>query len=643
MLLTCLSLPQYINTYKFLINISRHQVQEVFQESDLSERLDKMNDLFADFVNKLEIWNKLEEQYDFRADQAKTQKKLEEIYESLKKHFTNEKDEKQEQVKEFLKNLEGKVVPEHIMKVINEEIQRFLTMEKHHSEVQVSRTYLDYLTKMPYGLSAPENFDIKLAKETLDNSHYGMDDVKKRILEFIAVGKLRNTVQGKILCFVGPPGVGKTSIGESIATSLGRKFHRIALGGDRDTSTLKGFRRTYVGAVPGKIVRALKSVEVENPVLLIDEVDKIGQRSVHGDPGSALLEILDPEQNSAFTDDFLDVPIDLSKVLFLCTANSLDTLHPALLDRMEIIHVAGYTHSEKRHILNNYLLPTAIKNTGLLNASETPYTITEKVKDYIIQNYCREPGVRSLKKLVNKVAEKIAFEIVDKQESGEKVENITVDVDTIEKYIGHPIFKSNKFYGLLPPPGVVIGLAYNDYGGSILYIESTQSSHFNEGRGEVKVTGQLGDVMKESTMIAQTFAKNFLNKHFSYDENVTRYLETHNLHIHFPEGAVKKDGPSAGITITSAMISLALGKSVPQDIAMTGEISLNGKVLAIGGVKEKTMAAAREGVSKLIFPKANERDVNDLPAYIKEGLQFYFVEDYQDVFKVLFPEVKIQQ
>jgi Lon-like ATP-dependent protease len=299
---------------------------------------------------------------------------------------------------------------------------------------------------------------------------------------------------------------------------------------------------------------------------------------------------------------------------------------------MEIINVAGYTHNEKKHILEKYLLPAAVKNTGLLN-SGVSFHISEDVKDFIIKNYCREPGVRSLKRFVNKIAEKIAFEIVDKQDR--PVGDIRVDVANIERYIGHPIFKSNKFYGLLPPPGVVIGLAYNDYGGSILYIESAQSSYGSEGRGEVRVTGQLGDVMKESTMIAQTFAKNFLNRHFP--EGARKYLETHNIHIHFPEGAVKKDGPSAGITITTAMVSLSLSKPVPQDIAMTGEISLNGKVLAIGGVKEKTMAAAREGITKLIFPKANEKDVNELPPYIKEGLAFHFVEDYIDVFKILFP------
>lgn len=417
-------------------------------------------------MNKLELWDKLEQQYDFKKDQAKTQKKLEEIYESLKKHFSNDSDEKQNQVKELLANLEGKTVPDYVMKVINEEIQRFMQMEKHHSEWQVTKTYLEYLTKMPYGVYSEENFDIAMAKDILDQGHYGMDDVKQRILEFIAVGKLNQSVQGKILCFVGPPGVGKTSIGQSIAKSLGREFHRISLGGDRDTSALKGFRRTYVGAVPGKIVRALKTVEVENPVILIDEVDKLGQRSQQGDPGSVLLEILDPEQNNKFTDDFLDVPIDLSKVLFLCTANMLDTLHPAVLDRMEIIEVGGYTFDEKRHILNEYLLPEALQKAGL-KEGEHNFEVPQSTRDYIIEYYCREPGVRSLKKYINKVCERIAFRIVEHGNQNK----VVVTQDNLEDFIGSAVFQSKRFYKDMPP-GVVIGLAYNSFGGSILYIES---------------------------------------------------------------------------------------------------------------------------------------------------------------------------
>ena len=498
----------------------------------------------------------------------------------------------------LMDNMEGKTVPEDVMKVINEEIQRFMQMEKTHSEFQVTKTYLEYLTKMPYGVHSEENFDIRMAKDILDSGHYGMDDVKQRILEFIAIGKLNQSVQGKILCFVGPPGVGKTSIGESIAKSLGRQFHRISMGGDRDTSSLKGFRRTYVGAVPGKIVRALKMVEVENPVILIDEVDKLGQKSAQGDPGSVLLEILDPEQNNKFTDDFLDVPIDLSKVLFLCTANTLDTLHPAVLDRMEIIEVGGYTFSEKQHILNEFLLPEAIKKAGL-NPVIHNFSVPAEIKDHLIENYCREPGVRSLKKYINKICEKIAFQIVESDNQKE----IEVSKDKIEDFIGSARYQSSKFYDKMPP-GVVIGLAYSSHGGSILYIESLKANNTDSSSvGTLKVTGQLGNVMQESSSIAQTYARNFMKTYFEDNKEAIKFLETADIHIHFPEGSTPKDGPSAGITITTALTSLALNIPVQNDVGMTGEISLNGKVLPIGGVKEKTMAASREGVTTLIFPK----------------------------------------
>mmetsp|Transcript_13182 Transcript_13182/g.22348 ORF Transcript_13182/g.22348 Transcript_13182/m.22348 type:complete len:438 (+) Transcript_13182:948-2261(+) len=427
--------------------------------------------MFTNFTNKVELWGNLENQYDYKKDQDKTKRKLEEIYESLKQYFAKDSDEKQQHVEKLLENLKGKSVPEYVMKVINEEMQRFMQMEKHHSEWQTTKTYLEYLTKMPYGVYSEDNFDLSMAKDILDEGHYGMDEVKQRILEFIAIGKLNNSVQGKILCFVGPPGVGKTSIGESIAKSLGRQFHRISLGGDRDTASLKGFRRTYLGAVPGKIIRALKQVEVENPVILIDEVDKLGQRSQQGDPGSVLLEILDPEQNNKFTDDFLDVPIDLSKVLFLCTANMLDTLHPAVLDRMEIIEVAGYTFEEKRHILNKYLLPEAIKKAGLIEG-EHKFSIPEATRDFIIENYCREPGVRSLKKFTNQICERIAYRVVE----GDNANLIEVTEANAEDFIGTAVYNSKKFYKQMPA-GVVIGLAYNSHGGSILYIESTNANN----------------------------------------------------------------------------------------------------------------------------------------------------------------------
>ena len=541
--------------------------------------------------------------------------------------------------------LEGKEVPEHIMKVIDEEIKRFMQMDKMHMEAQSSKTYLDYLTGLPFGVRTEENYDIKLAREKLDEGHYGLDDVKQRILEFVAVAKLNQSVQGKILCFLGPPGVGKTSIAEGIAKALGRKYVRIAMGGAGDTSALKGHRRTYVGALPGKIVRALKTAEVENPVLLIDEVDKIGQRSAHGDPGAALLEILDPEQNKEFTDDFLDVPIDLSKVLFLCTANTLDSLHPAVLDRMEIIQIAGYTHKEKKHILSNYLYPDAIKKAGL-SSHIAKINLSAGLRDFLIENYAREAGVRSLKKFINRICEKIAFKVVENPEIVD--ECITITQENIEDFIGPPIFQSKRIYDSTPP-GVVTGLAYNSIGGSILFIEATQGSHprdQNEGapgaRGSLRVTGSLGDVMKESSSIAQTYSKNFLHKHFNESNpKAVDFLEQKDVHVHFPEGATPKDGPSAGLAITSALVGLALNEPILPGIGMTGEISLNGKALQIGGVKEKTMAASREGLTTLVFPASNRADIERLPDYIKGDIKFHFVETYAEVFKIAYPNLKL--
>jgi len=353
-------------------------------------------------------------------------------------------DERKEDVKEFRKRLEGKKVPARASTRIEEEIDRYLTMDKYHSESSVLRTYLDYITSLPWGVSTLDSLDIEKAKEILEESHYGMDDVKQRVLEFLAIGKLKGKVHGKILCFVGPPGVGKTSIGESIAKAVNRKFFRISLGGDQDTSTLKGFRRTYVGAIPGKIIQGLRTVQADNPVILIDEVDKIGIRSHHGDPGSVLLEVLDPEQNSAFTDDYIDVPVDLSKVFFLCTCNTEYTISKPLLDRMEIIQVSGYTHAEKDHIYEKYLLPKAIEKAGL-KGKEQEFEITKEAKKRLIEDYCREPGVRGVQKAVGRITEKLAFKIVNNEK------DLKVTEENIEDYIGHPPFHKARIYKETPP------------------------------------------------------------------------------------------------------------------------------------------------------------------------------------------------
>ena len=456
---------------------NREIIQDIFAETNLTERLEKLCAAYVNMRKRIEIVAKIESRAAAEADeraQAASEEKggaeggKQDIREGIKKMV----DERVSDMKRFRKNLEGKKVPAATVKRFDEEANRYMSMDSHHSESSIIRTYLDYLSSLPWGITTEDRLDTKGAKEILDDGHYGMDDIKQRILEFLAVGKLQGKVQGKILCFVGPPGVGKTSIGQSIAKyflihdffannqtrAVNRKFFRISVGGDRDTSTLKGFRRTYIGAIPGKIVQGLRNVQVENPVILIDEIDKLGERSIHGDPSSVLLEILDPEQNTAFTDDYMDVPVDLSKVLFLCTANTLSTIPRPLLDRMEIINVSGYTHAEKRHILDKYLMPQELSRAGLTERAKE-FNINDEAKKEMIENYCREPGVRGLQRSIKRIMEKIALKMV----TGEK--DLAVTPNNLEDYIGSPPFHSARIYPQTPPVlSSLIALIINDVG-----------------------------------------------------------------------------------------------------------------------------------------------------------------------------------
>jgi len=443
---------------------------------------------------------------------------------------------------------------------------------------------------------------------------------------------MKGSLKGKILCLVGPPGVGKTSLAASIARALGRKYIRIALGGESDSSVLKGHRRTYIGSYPGKIIYSLKECGAENSVILLDEIDKLGRSSYHGDPQSNLLEILDPGQNSSFVDNYLDYPVDLSNVLFICTANITDTISAPLLDRMDVVQLSSYTNEEKKHIYNLHLLPKAIAASGL--TSQYKFKIADDVLDVLVNQYARESGVRSLEKYIKKILEKIAFQIV---QSDQPEKEIVVTADTLVKYIGHPKFSKSRFY-TQTPPGVVIGLAYTEYGGTLIFIEATQSAFpaqdpKNPSRttGGLKITGSLGSVMKESMQISYSYARTY-----AHDILKTDYFERNEVHVHAPEGATPKDGPSAGVTIVTALLSLAMKKPIKQNVGMTGEISLRGKVMKIGGVKEKILAAKREGVMELIFPKTNKESVEDLKKYITEGLTIHYAETYEDVFKIVF-------
>lgn len=445
----------------------------------------------------------------------------------------------------------------------------------------VTRNYLDWLTSLPWGVTSVENLEIDAAIKILDDDHYGMEDIKKRILEFIAVSQLKGSTQGKILCFHGPPGVGKTSIARSIARALNREYFRFSVGGMTDVAEIKGHRRTYVGAMPGKVIQCLKKTKTENPLILIDEVDKIG-KGYQGDPSSALLELLDPEQNANFLDHYLDVPVDLSKVLFICTANVLDTIPEPLRDRMEMIEMSGYVAEEKLAISKQYLIPQAMKDSGLKTEN---IEITDNSLISLIKSYCRESGVRNLQKHIEKIVRKVAFKVVRKE-----TESLVVTDENLAELVGKPIFTHDRMYDVTPP-GVVMGLAWTAMGGSTLYIETAKRKHPDASDkkardGSIELTGHLGQVMKESVLISMTVARNFIQ----IAAPTNNFLETTHVHLHVPEGATPKDGPSAGVTIVTALLSLALGKPIRQNIAMTGEISLMGKVLPVGGIKEKTIA-----------------------------------------------------
>uniref|UniRef100_A0A1I8F064 Lon protease homolog n=1 Tax=Wuchereria bancrofti TaxID=6293 RepID=A0A1I8F064_WUCBA len=549
------------------------------------------------------------------------------------------------------KDVEKKVHDQHL----NFQLQGVDLRDARGSYLSLSsRNYLDWLTNMPWGKTSEDVLDLDRAIAVLDEDHYGMKDVKDRILEFIAIGILKKKVSGKILCLHGPPGTGKTSIARSIARALNREYFRFSVGGMTDVAEIKGHRRTYVGAMPGKMIQCLKKVQTENPLVLIDEVDKIGGASYHGDPSSALLELLDPEQNTNFNDHFLDVPVDLSKVLFICTANITDTIPGPLKDRMEMIEVSGYVAEEKLNIAQSYLVPQCRKDSSL---EESQLQLTPEALQTLIKHYCRESGVRNLQKHIEKIFRKAAFKIAGG--NSQEIAQVVVDNQNIEDFVGRPKFTSDRLYDSTPV-GVIMGLAWTAMGGSSLYIEaclrrslaasksslsrnpSTDSGFSNDSLndavsssksdatfGSLETTGHLGDVMKESMRIAYTVAKNILRNHFPDND----FLDKAHIHVHVPEGATPKDGPSAGCTITSALLSLALNQPARQNVAMTGEISLTGRILPVGGIKEK---AKRAGVNCIILPEENRKDFSDLPDFIRKDVDVHFVSHYDQIYDIIF-------
>nr|XP_035139905.2 lon protease homolog, mitochondrial isoform X2 [Callithrix jacchus] len=612
-----------------LTGAESHELQDVLEETNIPKRLYKALSLLKKEFELSKLQQRLGREVEEKIKQTHRKYLLQEQLKIIKKELGLEKDDKDAIEEKFRERLKELVVPKHVMDVVDEELSKLGLLDNHSSEFNVTRNYLDWLTSIPWGKYSDENLDLARAQAVLEEDHYGMEDVKKRILEFIAVSQLRGSTQGKILCFYGPPGVGKTSIARSIARALNREYFRFSVGGMTDVAEIKGHRRTYVGAMPGKIIQCLKKTKTENPLILIDEVDKIG-RGYQGDPSSALLELLDPEQNANFLDHYLDVPVDLSKVLFICTANVTDTIPEPLRDRMEVISVSGYVAQEKLAIAERYLVPQARALCGL---DESKAKLSSDVLTLLIKQYCRESGVRNLQKQVEKVLRKSAYKIV----SGE-AESVEVTPENLQDFVGKPMFTVERMYDVTPP-GVVMGLAWTAMGGSTLFVEtSLRRPRDRDAKGEkdgsLEVTGQLGEVMKESARIAYTFARAFLMQHAPDNE----YLVTSHIHLHVPEGATPKDGPSAGCTIVTALLSLAMGRPVRQNLAMTGEVSLTGKILPVGGIKEKTIAAKRAGVTCIVLPAENKKDFCDLAGFITEGLEVHFVEHYRQIFHIAFPE-----
>jgi ATP-dependent Lon protease len=601
-----------------LTTSAKEEQQEVLEAVDLLTRLERVHVLINKELEVAKAQAHIRKQVESELQQHQREHILREQLKVIQKELGISKDDRTAEADKFRERIEALRLPAAAKKRIDEELQKFSVLETGSPEYATTRNYLDWLTQLPWGKYSEDQLDLQRAEEILDEDHDGLEDIKQRILEFIGVGIMKGEVSGSIILFVGPPGVGKTSLGRSIARCLGRKFFRFSLGGMRDEAEIKGHRRTYVGAMPGKFIQAFKDTQYANPVIMLDEIDKVGA-SYQGDPASALLEVLDPEQNSDFLDHYLDVPFDLSKALFICTANQLDTIPGPLLDRMEVIQLSGYLASEKLAIARNHLLPRQLERNGLKKRGQL--RIDKAALRKIVEEYAREAGVRRLEKYLGQIARKAVVKILH----GEK-QPIHVSAANVEEYLGKPVFSKDK---PLSGVGLITGLAWTAMGGATLSIEATRIHSFSRG---FKLTGQLGEVMKESAEIAYSYIL----------ANATRwgasldFFENSLIHLHVPAGATPKDGPSAGITMASALLSLARHRKPVRNMAMTGELTLTGQVLPVGGIREKVIAARRAGIKELILPVANQGDFEEIPEYIRKGLTVHFAGQYPEVAERLF-------
>jgi len=596
------------------LNFDIRDKQALLEDIDPSQRLEKVNALLTKEVEILQLGEKIRSRVKSEVDKTQREYILREQLKAIQEEL-GIKDEKGAEIEELSKKIKAAKMAEMAQKAAKKELDRLKVIPPQAAEYSVIRTYLDWLIEFPWAVSTEDNLDIKRARRILSNDHYDLEDVKERIIEYLAVRKLKNDTKGPIICFVGPPGVGKTSLGRSIAHAVGRKFVHMSLGGIRDEAEIRGHRRTYVGALPGRIIQLIKNAGSNNPVFMLDEIDKIGV-DFRGDPASALLEVLDPEQNNEFVDHYLDVPFDLSRIMFITTANITETIPPALMDRMELIRLPGYTLEEKMHIAKRYLIPRQIRENGLKKGM---VQFTDDAVRKIIGQYTIEAGVRNLERNIGSVTRKIARAVAE----GKKGE-FKVDVEEVENYLGVPRV-THDVRAKEPAIGVTTGLAWTPYGGEILFIESTKM----KGRKNLLLTGSLGDVMQESAQASLSYVRTNAKK-FGIKED---FFDKYDIHIHVPEGATPKDGPSAGIAIAVSLISLMKEVPVKPDIAMTGEITLQGKVLPIGGVKEKVLGAKRAGINTVIVPEDNKKDVKELTPSIRKGMKFIYTDRIDKILK----------
>jgi ATP-dependent Lon protease len=612
-----------------ILNIDKADQQKILEILNVRKRMEQVLVFIKKEQELLRIQKRIQKEINEKIEKSQRDYFLKEELKAIKTELGMAADAKSSEYQRFKEKLDEFQFSGEIKETVDQELEKFSLMDPNSSEFIVTRNYLDWIVNLPWKDTPPEMFDLARAQTILEEDHYGLKDVKTRIVEYLAVRKLRNDTKGSIICLVGPPGVGKTSVGRSIARALGKDFFRFSVGGMRDEAEIKGHRRTYIGAMPGKIIQGLKIVKAKDPVFMIDEIDKMGQ-SYQGDPSSALLEVLDPEQNNSFRDHYLDLPFDVSHVFFIVTANTLDTVPGPLLDRMEIIQLPGYIDTEKFEIARRYLIPKSLEKNGL-KKNQVKYSRESLI--HIANGYAREAGVRNFEKNLDKIHRKLAKLIVEKNEASsgpaDQAEKFAMDKPLIEKYLGKPVF-SEEVIKKAERPGMSVGLAWTSMGGDTLVIEAISLP----GKEGITLTGKMGDTMKESAAIAMTVAHKLAAEKYGISGE---WFEKNHIHLHIPEGATPKDGPSAGITMAVALLSLMRNKIITGRMVMTGELSLTGQVLPIGGLKEKTVAARRNKAKHIIIPKQNLRDLDEIPDHVKKGLEFHPVERFEEVLALALP------